>query len=98
MINAAIVGLGRWGRLLVDSVQGKSEKIRFVAGTTRTLDKAASFAAQHGMALRADYRAILDAPAVEAVVLATPHSKHAEQVMQAARAGKHGFVETPFKL
>lgn len=98
MVNAAIVGLGRWGRLLVDAVQGKSEKIGFVAGTTRSLDRAASFAGQHGIALRADYRAILDDPAVDAVVLATPPSAHAEQVGQAARAGKHVFVEKPFTL
>ena len=32
MIRAAIVGLGRWGRSLVTSVQGKSGDIRFVAG------------------------------------------------------------------
>ena len=30
MIRAAIVGLGRWGRSLVTSVQGKSDDIRFV--------------------------------------------------------------------
>ena len=35
MINAAIVGLGRWGQNLVNSVQGKSDKIRFVAGVLR---------------------------------------------------------------
>ena len=29
MIDAAIVGLGRWGRTLVASVQGKSDRLRF---------------------------------------------------------------------
>jgi len=36
MIRAAIVGIGRWGRTLVNSVQGKSSAIRFTAGHTRT--------------------------------------------------------------
>ena len=36
MIDAAIVGLGWWGRTLVESVQGSSDHIRFVAGATRT--------------------------------------------------------------
>ena len=36
MINAAIVGLGWWGRTLVESAQG-SDFIRFVAGATRTV-------------------------------------------------------------
>ena len=38
MIRAAIVGLGRWGRALVASVQGKSDDITFVAAHTRTAD------------------------------------------------------------
>ena len=32
MIRAAIVGLGWWGKTLVEAVQGRSERIRFVAG------------------------------------------------------------------
>jgi predicted dehydrogenase len=32
------------------------------------------------------------------VILTTPHSLHAEHVMQAAKAGKHVFVEKPFTL
>ena len=36
MINAAIVGLGWWGKTLVESVQQDSDEIPFVAGTTRT--------------------------------------------------------------
>ena len=37
MINAGIVGLGWWGKTLVEAVSGQSNDIRFVAGTTRTL-------------------------------------------------------------
>ena len=35
---------------------------------------------------------------MQAVVLATPHSLHAPQVVAAARAGKHVFCEKPFAL
>ena len=35
MINAAIVGLGWWGKTLVESAEN-SDAIRFVAGATRT--------------------------------------------------------------
>jgi predicted dehydrogenase len=97
MLDAAIVGMGNWGKRLVDSVQGSS-KLRFVAGTSRTLGKVADFAASRGLALANDYRSILENPAIEAVVLATPHSGHAEEVAQAAAAGKHVFVEKPFTL
>jgi predicted dehydrogenase len=43
MIRAAIVGLGRWGRSLVNSVHGSTDDIRFVAGHTRTRGKAEEF-------------------------------------------------------
>ena len=36
MINAAIVGMGWWGKTVVESVQGSSDVIRFVAGASRT--------------------------------------------------------------
>ena len=37
MIKAAIVGMGWWGRTLVEAVQSDSDQIRFVAGATRTV-------------------------------------------------------------
>ena len=97
-VNAAIVGLGRWGQTLVASVEGKSEAIKFTAGVTRTPAKAAEFAAAHRIPLGDDYDAVLADPKIDAVVLATPHSQHAEQMVAAARAGKHIFVEKPFTL
>ena len=96
MIRAAIVGLGWWGRVLVEAVQGRSETIRFDAGTTRTMAKGAAFAAEHGFRLLERFDDVLRTPEIDAVVLATPDSQHAEQVVAAARVGKHVFVEKPF--
>ena len=98
MMNAAIVGIGRWGQMLVGSVQGKSEKIRFTAGVTRTRAKAEAFCAGNDIALVDDYDAVLADDDVDAVVLATPHTLHAAQIVAAARAGKHVFTEKPFTL
>ncbi|HYY62959.1 MAG TPA: Gfo/Idh/MocA family oxidoreductase [Burkholderiales bacterium] len=98
MIRAAIVGIGGWGRNLVTAVQGKSEHLRFVAGATRTAAKAADFCRQHGIRLVDNYERLLADREVEAVVLATPHSQHGEQIVAAARAGKHVFVEKPLGL
>ncbi len=98
MVRCAIVGLGRWGQTLVNSVQGKSDKIRFVRGVTRTPRHAATFAADHGFPLHADYEAALADPKVDAVVLATPHSVHAEQILLAAKAKKHVFVDKPVTI
>lgn len=99
MINAAIVGLGWWGKTLVESVQQDSKEIRFVAGTTRTkTPEVAAFAAAQKFELVDNYDALLVNPKVDAVVLATPHSMHAQQVVAAAGAKKHIFCEKPFAL
>jgi len=97
MIRAAIVGIGGWGRNLVASVEG-SGVIRFVAGATRTPAKAGGFCQQHGIRLAESYAALLGDSAIDAVVLSTPHSQHCEQVIEAANAGKHIFVEKPLGL
>jgi predicted dehydrogenase len=98
MIRAAIVGLGRWGRSLVNSVHGSTDDIRFVAGHTRTRGTAEEFCDEKDLRLVDDFTAILSDPAIDAVVLATPHSQHAAQIAQAAAAGKHIIVEKPIIL
>ncbi|MDO9503610.1 Gfo/Idh/MocA family protein [Falsiroseomonas sp.] len=99
MLNAAIVGMGRWGQVLVNSVQGQQgAPIRFVAGSTRSPDKARAWAGEQRIRILPDFAGVLADPEVQAVVLATPHAQHAEQVIAAARAGKHVFVEKPFTL
>ena len=98
MIHAAIVGLGRWGQVLVDSVQGKSEKIQFTHAITRTPAKAENFARDRRLSLSSQLEEALADSAIDAVVLASPHSLHAQQIEQAAAAGKHVFVEKPFTL
>jgi predicted dehydrogenase len=95
MIRAGIVGIGTWGRKLVGSVQGGSDAIRFVAGATRTPAKAQDYCRQQNIRLLDSYAALLADKEIEAVVLATPHSAHCEQIIAAAKAGKHVFVEKP---
>jgi predicted dehydrogenase len=99
MVRAAQIGLGWWGKTLVESVQGTSSKIQFVAATSRTKSEDyLKFAQDQKLTFADSYEAILADPNVDAVVLATPHSQHAAQVIAAARAGKHVFCEKPFAL
>ena len=97
-LRAAIIGLGNWGQNLVRSVHGHDDVIRFSAGATRTPDRARAFAQEHCIPMHESYEAALADPAVQAVVLATPHSMHATQIIAAARAGKHVFCEKPLGL
>jgi predicted dehydrogenase len=98
MIDAAIIGLGWWGRRHVTAAQGADAGLRYVLGITHEPDEIADFAAEHQLPIATDYREALDDPAVRAVVLVTPHSLHPEQVEAAASHGKHVFCEKPFAL
>ncbi len=102
MVNAGIAALGRWGRRLVDAVQGEgvaaSGHLRFVKGWNRTPANAQAYAAARGVALVESFEALLADPAVEAVVLATPHTAHPGEIARAAAAGKPVFCEKPLAL
>jgi len=96
MLRAAIVGIGNWGQNLVRSAEG-SGLIRFVAGATRTAARAEDFCKKHGISLLRSYEDLLRSD-IDAVVLTTPHSQHCEEIVAAAKAGKHVFVEKPLGL
>jgi len=98
MLRVAICGAGHWGTRLIESVQGRTGKIRFVAAVTRDPAALKPLGERFGLALTASYADVLADPAIDAVVLATPHSRHAAGIAAAARAGKHVFVEKPFTL
>jgi predicted dehydrogenase len=98
MINAAIVGLGWWGKNIVQCVQGKSTKLRFVHGVSKEIDAALPIAEANGFTLSDDLEQALADKRVQAVVLATPHSLHADQIVRVATAGKPVFCEKPLSL
>ena len=97
MVNCAIVGIGRWGQLLVDSAK-KSKHIKFTHGVTRIPAKVEKFGVNHGLTLTDDFSTVLANPSIDAVVLATPHTQHFDQIVKAAHAGKHVFCEKPYTL
>lgn len=96
MFNLAIIGLGSWGERLVESVQGKSDIVRFTHAVSRNPSRLADFAKTQGIATGDDYDAVLADPAVDGVVVAGAGHLHAPQGTQAASAGKHVLVIKPF--
>jgi predicted dehydrogenase len=97
MLNAAIIGLGWWGKELVRAERG-STLMRFTRGVTFEPDAARDFAGEMNIAIGTSYEDVLADKSIDAVVLATPHTAHRKQVEAAAAAGKHVFCEKPFAL
>jgi predicted dehydrogenase len=97
MIACAIVGLGRWGRSLVEAASA-SGRLNIARAVETDLVRAHPFCAEHGIALTGNFDSVLADPAIDAILLATPHSLHHAQVVAAASAGKQVFCEKPLAL
>jgi predicted dehydrogenase len=97
MISAAIVGLGRWGRALTEASIGH-ERLKIVHAVEPDAERARDYCARHGLELSEDLAAVLADNAIDAVLLATPHSLHRAQVIACAAAGKQVFCEKPLAL
>src|SRR3954470_5515416 len=96
-IRAAIVGLGRWGRNLVEASRGR-ERLGIVRAVEPELEGARGFCADHGLELTGSLEPVLADASIDAVLLATPHSLHSAQVVACAAARKHVFCEKPLAL
>jgi predicted dehydrogenase len=96
MLNAAIVGLGWWGKTIVATLRGgaKLSLVKAIDPDPAT----GAWARENGLDYAADLDAALGDKAVQAVILCTPHSLHAAQIVRAAKAKKHVFCEKPLCL
>jgi predicted dehydrogenase len=98
MIDAAVIGLGRWGKAIVESVQGKSKRLRIIRGVSKEPELVRDFAAARGFELSTDFDAAIADPRVRCVFLATPHSLHIRQIEAVAALGKPVWSEKPLAL
>jgi predicted dehydrogenase len=87
MINCAIVGLGRWGRNLVEATR-RSRRLNMVRAVETDIERARGFCAEHQLNLTDDFNAILGDRAIDAVLL----------VIATAKTRKHVFCEKPLAL
>ena len=86
MLQTAIVGLGWWGKTLVKAARDFGAPIRFVRGVTLEPDTVRDFAAEHNIAIGTSFEEVIADPQIQAVILATPHSK----APRASRGGGGG--------
>lgn len=97
-VGIALVGMGWWGQKMLSVLQTAPDDIRVVRAVEPDVDSVRQVCIDRGIPLSGDYADALSDPAVEAVVLATPHSLHTDQIARAVAAGKHVFCEKPLAL
>lgn len=96
----------RWGIAGPGGIAARfAEGMRDVAGgavvavASRSAERAAAFAARFGIPRPiGSYEALADDPDVDAVYVATPHSRHAADTLRYLAADKHVLCEKPFAL
>jgi 1,5-anhydro-D-fructose reductase (1,5-anhydro-D-mannitol-forming) len=99
VLGWGIVGLGRIARSQIAPAITASAGSRLACAVSRDQGRAEEFARAHGAAAALDdYAKMLADPAVQAVYVATPNALHAEEVIAAARAGKHVLCDKPLAL
>lgn len=98
MTGLALVGFGKWGVRMLDSVKGEDSRAKFSTIVTRSPERVAAEAKARGLKVLKSLEEAVADPSIEGIVLATPHSIHAEQVITCAAGKKGVFVEKPFAL
>jgi myo-inositol 2-dehydrogenase/D-chiro-inositol 1-dehydrogenase len=98
-VRVGVVGLGRLGKRHAENLAWRVPGAALVAACS-PLEEERAWArdALPAPRLYDDYAALLADPAVDAVWLVTPSSLHAQQIVDALRAGKHVFCEKPLSL
>ena len=89
-----MVGLGWWGQKVLDELTDSARVRPVLAVDPEPAGRARAEA--RGLPTTADLDEALADPAVDAVVLCSPHRFHSGQIVAAAEAGKHVFCEKPF--
>jgi len=93
-VKVGIVGLGRWARVLARAA-AKSDKLKIVAGYSRSEERRVAFQQETGVPPVADMRAMLADPSIKGVILTVPNEQHRPLAEQVAAAKKHVYTEKP---
>ncbi len=97
MINAAVIGLGWWGKQITKCLQ-ESTRIRVTHGVDVAAVQLGDFARDYRIKLVTSIDEVLADRSVAAIIVATPHSTHEDLCLRALRAGKQLFCEKPLTL
>lgn len=95
MVRLGLIGAGRWGRNLIRTIRAMDG---VVLGRVASSNPATAELLGPGTALSDDWRAVIDAPDLDGVVIATPPQLHAEMACRAVARGLPALIEKPLCL
>lgn len=93
-LKTGLIGCGKVADLHATALATLSES-QFVAVCGSTAQKGAEFAAKYNVRGFGDAETMLEQSGIEAVCICTPHPKHADPAIAAAKRGIHVLVEKP---
>jgi inositol 2-dehydrogenase len=97
-IRMGLIGAGRMGKVFAHTLAFNVAEVDLVA-IADSDPASAAVAAGFGVDCHyADYQELLGRADIQAVVIATPTSTHAQVIQDAASAGKHIFSEKPLAM
>lgn len=95
-LKVGIIGAGRIGQVHAQTLAYRCPSAQPLMIVDFFPDVAASTAKEYGIPESGkDYMDVVNHPDIEAVWVCSPSSLHAEQIIAAAKAGKHIFCEKP---
>src|SRR5260221_3282627 len=98
-LKMGLIGAGRIGRLHAKPLTSRIPSADLVMVADPFEEAARSCAERYGIpSYGRDYRAVLDHPDIQAVVICSSTDTHARIIEEAAQAGKHIFCEKPIAL
>lgn len=94
-LNIGIIGAGRIGQVHADNITFRLRNANLVGISSGSRPLAERCSLAHGCQPYYDYHRLIEDPAVDAVCICSASNQHTDQIIAAARAGKHIFCEKP---
>jgi predicted dehydrogenase len=97
-LRIGLIGAGKHGSRYAKHIVEDVPQARLVAVCRRNRQEGELFAATYGCAYYADFRDLIAAPHVDAVIVVVPPAYHGKIVNEICRVGKPFLIEKPFAV
>ncbi len=97
-IPVGLIGLGRHGSRYLRHLVEEETGGKLVGISRQNVDKGRQQAAEHGIQFFSDYRDVIAAPAIHAVLVVAPVTSHAQIALEAIKHRKPVLIEKPLTM